>query len=152
MSPTIFSSRKLKLLESLISKSLIICLDNDKLTVENVKLAYSSFLIHYPQWSSRSALVFFVASTDDTPSLHSENVYFYPNIDKETRDAFMASAAVKIALQPSLELDNNNAVPTLVSTDTKHINQVKVNPSNHTAIAQALNKVLVSSPKIRQKF
>jgi hypothetical protein len=149
MSPnTISGSRKHQTLKS--QQSLIICLDQDKAAIENVKLAYKSLLIHFPQWSSRSALVFFVAPIDDISSVRSDNVYFYPNIDKEPRDALVASAAVKIALDTSHQLDNNNAVPTLISTDVQHINQVKVNSSDHVGIAKALNNVLVSNYTGRQ--
>lgn len=149
MSPTtipVISSRHHQtfkvLQQSMIGKSLILCLDRDKAAVKNAQLAYNSLLIHFPQWSSRSALVFFVAPTDSSCP---KNVYFYPEIDKEARGAFMASATVKIALDASHELDNNNSVPTLISTHVQHINQVKVDPSDHANIAKALNNMLVSN-------
>lgn len=125
-------------LKELVSKRLIVCYDTESNIVANVISTFNQLLVKYPQWSNNVALILFVPN--DTPA---ENVYNFPNIDKDTRATLATSASVNIALNTVPDV-KSSIIPTLVSHRVKASNQVDVNTLDCDGMAKILNNVLVS--------
>lgn len=125
------------------SKQVIVCYDTDAIIVQNVILAFNHLLTNYPQWSDRIALVLFVANE----TLSTENVHFYPNLDRDIRDTVEGLAVVKVALSTSLD-SVNDTIPTLIGSHAQCSNEIVVDTSNYKQIAIMLNNSLVSTKKL----